>query len=73
MTKRVLVLTALLAIVTGLFAQHKPEFSLRIHPIRDTFAVRETITLEVTTTNLTEVGNAIHLYSEARRGASHED
>jgi hypothetical protein len=58
MTKRMLVLvpTALLAIATaGLFAESKPEFSLRIHPIPDTFAVRDTITLEVTTTNLTVI------------------
>lgn len=54
MSKRVLVAAALLAIVTGLCAQSKPEFSLKIHPIRDTFAVRDTITLEVTTTNLTD-------------------
>jgi hypothetical protein len=43
-----------LANVTGLLAQPRPEFSLKIHPIRDTFAVRDTITLEVTTTNLTD-------------------
>ncbi len=54
MNKRMLVLTALLVLATGLVAQHKPEFSLRVHPIRDSFAVREIITLEVTTTNLTD-------------------
>jgi hypothetical protein len=55
MTRRTLVITALIALATGLFAQHKPEFALRIHPIRDTFAQTDTaVTLEVTTTNLTD-------------------
>ena len=55
MIKRMLLLMTLLGIATALFAQSKPEFSLRIHTIGDnTFAVRDDITLEVTTTNLTD-------------------
>lgn len=54
MRKHIIMLSALLAVASALFAEHQPDFSLKIHPIRGAFGTRDTITLEVTTTNLTD-------------------